>query len=120
MRSLHHEYFEVDNLPIGEIPFSAIQRALKDEKYLRRFVPTHYRNDLLNGHTGALLYWYPNYIDYLYELTMAGQDWMLFFKPFPPHIRDEFVELFPEIIKKLVKLRKNLNKLNHFEELNHE
>lgn len=117
MRHPFYEYFEVENLPIGEIPFSAIQRAIKDEKYLRRFIPTHYRNDLLNGHTAALLYWYPKYIDYLYELTMAGEDWMLFFKPFPQNIRDGFVELFPEIIKKLVRLRKNLSKLNHLEEM---
>lgn len=117
MRHPFYEYFELENFPIGEIPFSAIQRALKDEKYFRKFQPSHYRNDLLSGHTAALLYWYPNYIDYLYELTMAGEDWMLFFKPFPHNIRDEFVELFPEIIKKLVRLRKNLSKLNHFDEM---
>jgi len=117
MRLPYYEYFEIENLPIGEIPFSAIQRALKDEKYLRKFTPSHYRADLLSGHSSALLYWYPNYIDYLYEFAINDKDYMLFFKGFPPHIRDDFVELFPEIIKKLKTLRKNVSKLNHFEEI---
>jgi hypothetical protein len=117
MREMHYEYFEIDNLPIGEIPFSTIQRAIKDEKYLRKFSPTHYRNDLLIGHPSALLYWYPHYIDYLYEFAIADKDFMIFFKPFPAHIKDDFIELFPEVVKKLHKLRKNINRINHFEEI---
>ena len=117
MRLPYYEYFEVDNFPVGEIPFSAIQKALKDEKFFRRFTPTHYRADLLAGHSAALLYWYPHYIDFLYEFSINDKDFMLFFKPFPIEIKDGFVELFPEIIKKLKKLRQNVSKLNHLEEL---
>lgn len=118
MRLPYYEYFEVENFPIGEIPFSTIQRAIKDERFLRKFSPTHYRNDLLSGHSSALLYWYPYYIDYLYEFAISDKDFMIFFKPFPSHIKDDFVELFPDIIKKLHRLRKNISKINHFEELN--
>lgn len=117
MRLIQYEYFEISDLPAGEIPYTAIVNALKDEKYLRRFKPTNYRNDLLLGHTGALLYWYTEYVDVLYDHAVNDEDFMVFFKHFPMEIREGFVFLFPEIMRKLNKVRKKLKKQNHLEEI---
>lgn len=38
-RTMFYEYFEVEQLPIGELPYSAIHSALKHEKYFRVFTP---------------------------------------------------------------------------------
>ena len=116
MRLIQHDYFEINELPVGEIPFTAIQNAIKKQEYLLKFTPTNYREDFLVGHTGALLYWYPEYIDILYELSINDQEFMLFFKPFPTEIRDGFVYLFPEVKRRLNKIRKKFSKLNHLEE----
>lgn len=100
-RTYFNEYFEVIEMPVGEIPFSVINRALKHEKYFRRFTPTFCRKDLLQGHLAALLYWYPYYVEQLYELASEGKDFKLFFGGLPSVIIESFDYLFPELIKRL-------------------
>lgn len=117
VRTMWHEYWELTELPIGEIPYSAIQRGLKDEKYFRKFTPTHYRENLLQGHLAALLFWYPRYVDFLYEMAIDGKDYLRFFHTFAPEITEGFKYLFPELIKKLDKLKESTLKLNHLEEI---
>lgn len=117
MRLIQYEYFELSELPIGEIPYTAIENALQDEIYFRKFQPTNYRDDLASGTLASLLYWYPEYINILYEYAVDDKDFMLFFKPFPTEIRDGFVFLYPEVMKKLKKVRRKVRTTNHFDEI---
>lgn len=114
MRSPFYEYFDIMELPIGELPYSSIDRALKDEKYLRKFQPTFFRNDLVNGHLASLLYWYPHYIDNLYEYSLSGKDFRSFLTP---EMVEHFEYLFPRVCSKLDKLKVKGIKLNHLEEI---
>lgn len=116
-RTICYEYFEVDSLPVGDIPYSAIHKALKNEKYFRLFTPTYCRNDLKAGHLSALLYWYPKYIDQLYDLAVSGEDFMLYFNGLPIEIIEAFDYLFPETKKRLDKAKEYAVKLTELEEI---
>jgi hypothetical protein len=116
-RNILYNYFDIEQLPIGELPYTAIHRALGDEKYLRSFSPTYCRNDLAQGHLSALLYWYPNYIEQMYELAVDGFDYMAYFNRLPIEIIEGFKLLFPESIKKLEKARRLALDLNSLEEI---
>jgi hypothetical protein len=116
-RTIWHEYFELTQLPVGEIPYSTIQRALKDEKYLRKFEPTFCRNDLLRGNLSALLYWYPNYVEQLYALSVEGHSYMSYFNGLPSVVVEAFNYLFPELIKKLDKAKELAVKLTVLDEI---
>ena len=115
MRSPWHEYFDILDLPIGEIPYVSIHRALKDEKYLRKFQPTFARNDMMQGHLASLLYWYPYYIDQLYEYAVEGMDFRIYFKG--TEMLEHFEFLFPQICSKLDKISRKGIKTNHFDEI---
>lgn len=111
-RTIWYEYFDIKDLPVGEVPYQAIHIALKDEKYMRRFTPTHYRENLMQGHLAAIMYWYPYYVDYLYEIAIDGRDFREFYIRFPREICLGFETLFPDMVKKLDKLSKKTMKLN--------
>ena len=115
-RTMLHDYFDLKDLPIGEIPFSAIRMALRDEKYLRKYMPDNYMSDLRRGQLSALLYWYHYYINDLYELASVGKDYMDFFRVFPIEIKDGFNYLFGETIKRLDKVKSSAIKSNHLDE----
>ncbi len=115
MRNPWVEYFDILELPVGEIPYTAIDRALKDEKYLRKFSPTFARNDMLQGHLASLLYWYPYYIDQLYELALEGIDFREYFNR--TEMKVHFEHLFPAVCIKLDRLRTRGVKTNHFQEV---
>jgi len=110
------EYWEVTELPVGDVPYASIARGLKDEKYFRKFVPTYCRENLLQGHLSALLYWYPHYITLLYDLAVEGKDYMSYFNRMPSEITEAFFYLFPELIRKLDKIKDKSN-VNHLGEL---
>lgn len=114
-RLAFYEYWDVSQLPVGEMPFSAVNKALKDERYLRKFKPTFYRENLLQGHLSALLYWYPSYIDLLFKMAIDG-DYGAFFKPFPFEIFEGFKYLFPEVCEMLDNILENKIRSNHLDE----
>jgi len=116
-RTMFYDYFEISSLPVGEIPYSAIQKALKHEKYLRRFKPTFCRNDLMRGNLAALLYWYPHYIDQLYEFAVEGKDYMIYFSGLPTEITEAFDYLFPELKRRLDKVKEDRLNLSVLEEI---
>jgi hypothetical protein len=115
MRNILYEYFDVLELPVGEVPYTAIDRALRDERYLRKFTPSYARNDMMQGHLASLLYWYPFYIDQLYDFSLEGVDFRVYFKN--TNMLEHFEYLFPQICKKLDRLRLNGIKTNHFNEI---
>lgn len=115
-RTIFYEYFEVEQLPIGELPYSSIHKALRHEKYFRRFTPTFCRNDLLQGNLAALLYWYPNYIDQLYQFASEGKDYMMYFRGLPTEIIEAFDYLFPELKKRLDRVKETSLDLTVLEE----
>ena len=116
-RTIWYEYFELTDLPIGDLPYATIQRALKDEKYLRKFTPTFCRNDLAQGHFSALLYWFPHYVEQLYALAIDGHNYMFYFKTLSPEIIEGFTYLFPELMKNLDKARDLTLKSNELDEI---
>jgi hypothetical protein len=116
-RTIMYEYFEIEQLPIGDLPYMSIQRALKNEAYLRIFPPTYCRNDLAKGYLAALLYWYPSYLEQLYELAVEGRDYMVYFNRLPIGIIEGFKHLFPETIKRLDKAKRLAIDLNSLEEI---
>ena len=103
VRHPFYEYFDINDMPVGEIPYSAFSKALKDEIYFRRFDPTFYRNDLLHGHKSALLYWYPYYIDYLNDRLIKHDD--------------DVCIIIPQLCNKLDRLKTTTFKLNHLDEI---
>lgn len=109
------EYWNIDELPIGELPYNAIQKALRNEEYFRKFTPTYCRNDLMIGHKSALLYWYPYYVDTLYELSSKGMEYSIFFNGIGGDMLSHFTYLFPDTIIKLNKVLKL--KKNHLDEV---
>lgn len=115
-RSIAHDYFDISDLPTGDLPYSAIDRALKDEKYLRKYTPVAMRTDLTYLHYPALLIYYPDYIDTLYDLAAEGLDYMSFFHTYPTEITEAFNYLFPEAIKKLERVKQSKLKLTTLEE----
>jgi len=116
MRTLLYEYWKVDELPIGHLPFNSIQRALKDEVYMRKFTPSNMMEDLSSGYYSALLYWYPNYLDLLYDHAAEGIDHRVFFRNMNGNILYAFEYLFSELNNKLDRLRSHANRFNHLEE----
>lgn len=115
MREPWMEYWDIMELPIGEIPYISIDRAFKDEKYLRKFTPTYAKKDMLDGYLSALLYWYPYYIDQLYELSLEGVDYRRYFDG--TNFIEDFEYLFPQISNRLDKLRTKNIKTNHLGEI---
>ena len=115
MRSIWYDYFDILELPIGELPYIAIERASKDEKYLRKFKPTFARNDMMQGHLASLLYWYPYYIDQLYEYALDGIDFRNYFTG--TEMVEHFEYLFPSVCSRLDRLSKKKIKTNHFDEI---
>lgn len=109
------EYFKVDDFKVGEIPFSAIHLGLQKEKYFRKFRPSGWNKDLKSGIPAAVLYWYPSYIDCLFEFAVYKKDFRIFFLSFPPSVLEDFEYLFPDIVKKLESIPKE-NKTNHLGE----
>lgn len=116
-RTIFYEYFDVEALPVGEIPYSVIHKALKHEKYMRLFEPTFCRNDLMRGNLAALLYWYPHYIDQLYEFAVEGKDYMMYFRGLPNEIVEAFDYLFPEVKRRLDKVKEDRLNLSELEEI---
>lgn len=115
MRHPWVEYFDILELPIGEVPYTAIDKALKDEKYLRKFQPTYARNDMVNGHLASLLYWYPYYIDELYDHALRGVDFRKYFVG--TDMEEHFEFLFPSVCKKLDRIVEKGIKVNHLDEI---
>jgi hypothetical protein len=116
-RTIMYEYWKLEELPIGEVSYMTIQRALQDEKYMRKFRPSFYRENLLQGHHSALIYWYPHYVNELYEIAVNRGEFRRFFDKFPPHIKTSFEILFIELCKRLDKIKLSGLKLNHLEEI---
>ena len=110
------EYWNIDELPVGELSFLTMRKALNDEKYMRKFKPTFCRNDLMIGHLSALLYWYPHYVNILYELASEGHDYMTYFKGLNKIIPEEFEFLMSDTVLKLNKLQRS-SKKNHLDEV---
>lgn len=110
------EYFNLEELPIGELSYSAIQKALRHEMFFRKFYPTFCRENLMQGHKAALLYWYPFYVNELCILASEGNDAMSYFKGISWDVVGYFEYLFPETVSKLKKIQKLNSKLNHLEE----
>lgn len=117
---------KITDLPLGEVPFLAIDRLMTSSNYDERygkvplfnpqFIPKTWIEDLKLGEPTALVYWYPQYIDYLYEIAMQGKN----FKDFliKHHARNEawFLKIFPEVANKLERLASTSVKLNHLNE----
>jgi hypothetical protein len=70
---------------------------------------------MMQGHLASLLYWYPYYIDTLYEYALDGIDFRIYFKG--TEMLEPFEYLFPQICSKLDKLKARGIKLNHLEEI---
>jgi hypothetical protein len=114
---------KITDLPLGEIPYLAVSRLMGGnfhEPYRTfdiNFLPNVWHEDIKAGLPTPLVYWYPQYIDFLYEIAMEGDDPMIFLNDFHKCNEELFREIFEEIHKKLVKLQSNSVRLNHLDEL---
>lgn len=116
-----NDYFDIEELEVGIIPYQAINKALSYEIFMRKFTPSlHWSTDLEVGIPSAVLVYYPKYLDFLYEYALQGKSYKSFFQGYPPIIVETFEYLFPSTITKLDKLIKNIQKMNNgiFEETN--
>jgi hypothetical protein len=114
-RHNYYNYFKLEQLP-SEISYNTIQRAIKNEIYLREFKPTFFRENLMQGHPSSLLYWYSYYVPELFSLAINNEEYLDFFNPFPEHIKSDFKYLFYELVEKLDRIKNNELKHNHLDE----
>jgi hypothetical protein len=107
---------KITDLPLGEVPFLTIDRLVEKKKFDPDFVPGNWKEDLKTGRPTPLVYWYPQYIDFLYEIAMNGESHQQFLWDFNPYNWYWFPMLFKEVDGKLVKLANNSIRLNHLDE----
>lgn len=121
---------KITEFPLGEIPYLAIDRltTLKMQNpkptghpivpvFDDLWVPSQdWKSDLNSGKATPLVYWYPSYADFLYEIAMAGEDFRTFLTGFNHQNVLWFNRLFAEQADKLDKLAKKTLQLNHLNE----
>lgn len=112
-RLMIYDYYDMSDIDIGCIPYSAIQRALRHEIFFRKSGTTfNWQKDLHNKIYSSVLVRFPDYIAYLYEHCMEGKSYKEFFGCYHPEILESFEYLFPDVIKRLDRMTKVSGKLN--------
>lgn len=100
-RRIECEYFDLNDLPLNDLPYSAIDAALKDEKYMRKYPLINLNADLNSGYPAALLIRYPEYVDSLYNLAYSGLVPQHYFSFFAKGTYEAFEYLFEDLNAKL-------------------
>lgn len=106
--------------PLGEIPFYTYCKVLEElPSACYVFVPSTMVEDLAIGSLNRLLYWYPVYVDKLYEMAEEGIDYKEYLDRFNSLNSFQFSILFEPTVKKLDKLIENKLKIksNHLNEM---
>ncbi len=116
----------ITEFPLGMIPYLAIDRLSTLKQMDRKhgmvpifddqWVPWEWKEDLKFGKPTALVYWYPEYVDFLYEIALSGADFRSFLVGFNYENLRWFDLLFTEQAAKLDKLASKTLKLNHLNE----
>lgn len=119
----------ITEFPLGEIPYLAIDRltTLKMQNpnigypiipvFDDQWVPgKDWKEDIKSGRPTPLVYWYPQYADFLYEIAISGGFFREFLAGFHPTNITWFDRLFKEQADKLDKLATKTLKLNHLNE----
>lgn len=112
-RLMIYEYYDIDELDVGCIPYESIHKSLKHEVFLRKPKESiDWQYDFIKKIHSSVLVRFPDYIAYLYEWCMQGRDYKDFFKAYSPEILESFNYLFPSVVKRLDRMTKNCVKLN--------
>lgn len=122
-RTMFFEYYNIDEIEVGSIPYDAIQRALRHEIFFRKPESselTHWQEELSKNIYSSVLVRFPDYVPFLYENALEGKSYRVLFQPYSIEILESFEYLFPVVIKRLDKITKNARRLNKgiFSELN--
>lgn len=117
---------KVTDFPLGEIPYMAIERltrlkVMDPDKggvpiFDNTFIPSDMIKDLGTGKPTPLVYWYPDYIDMLYQVALNGGDYFEILKLYNFANALWFKTLFEEVDRKLLALSSKEIKKNHLEE----
>ena len=122
---------KITDFRLGEIPYLAIDRlttlkvydadrGFKTPLFNEDWRPCHYLQDsIAMAKTDpdicmTLVYFYPEYIDHLYERAMLDLKWRGYFRP---KFLYWFEILFEEQVKRLDRIALKKYKLNHLDEI---
>lgn len=100
--------------PLGQIPFESYCLLLdKHMEKLVTFIPYTMEHDLKgNTEFHKVVYWYPVYVNKLFELAAEGGDFLGWLRALSPYNVRYFVEIFPTTLKKLDKIKEEKLKKN--------
>jgi hypothetical protein len=112
-RTMHYDYYTLDEIDLGSIPYSTVNRALKHEIFFRKPKElSHWQIELSQNIYSSVLVRFPDYLPFLYENALDGKSYRVLFQPYSIEILETFEYLFPDVIKRLDKITKNARKLN--------
>lgn len=104
--------------PLMEIPFDAYCLILDFyANHLEQFVPYTLEDDLKSGKLNSIVYWYPQLVMRLYDLSYEGLDFRKYLDVLNPQNVYLFEEIFKDTVKKLDKLREKRLNNNHLDEI---
>lgn len=110
---------KISDMPLGQLPFAAVNRFLnlKESKFCEvtgrykqipicsdSFKPTNISDDLSTGEPTALVFWYPEYIDFLTDLAVNKEGFEDFLGGYNISNIAWFKDIFSEMYEHLVKL----------------
>jgi hypothetical protein len=88
--------------PLDEIPYKAYLRIITKFKHvLQKFNPTNMEDDLKLGSSSALIFWYPDLVNKLFELQSSGKDYKEYLDSLHPYNYYFFTSIFYEDSVKL-------------------
>jgi hypothetical protein len=106
--------------PLNEVPFQTVVLVTTPSglrAYCKKFRPATMEVDLAIGGGNRLLYWYPKFVDKLYELAAQGKDyneWLNLGHINNPHL---FSVMFPSTKRNLDKILEGKLKSNLLSEI---
>ncbi len=104
--------------PLGQFPFDTYCKCFDEyREFCLPFVPSNWEEDLKRGELTRILYWYPVYIDRLFEIAERGFNYLEYLDSYHPKNSLAFISLFDSTNKKLDKLYKSKIKTNVLSEL---
>lgn len=103
---------------LEDLPYDGYVRIL--DEYVTEigsFKPSNMEKDLSLGEIGPLVYWYPNYVAWLYDIAWDAHNFRDYLNSFNRKNSYYFEKIFPMICKKLDTIMLKGVKRNHFDEV---
>lgn len=104
----------ISDFPSG-IPATALLK-LERQGFPEDWRPTNMQQDLRTGNKWCVVWWYPQYVDYLFQVAHRGENHLNYLWKINYGCKFFFPKFFPETEEKLKKIRMQFKK-NHLDEI---